>query len=128
MKTIDELKRLYREIIDLNEQKKRLVRQFVVELFNTDGYEVLFKRKFYKDCSVDYLLENTSTELYADEIYFLGRDDDMVLSISFLSSLEEQIKEEKEYLERVTKAKEIEVRERELEELKRLKEKYENKE
>ena len=52
----------------------------------------------------------------------------MVLSISFLSSLEEQIKEEKEYLERVTKAKEIEVRERELEELKRLKEKYENKE
>ena len=48
MKTIDELKRLYREIIDLNEQKKRLVRQFVVELFNTDGYEVLLNVNFIK--------------------------------------------------------------------------------
>lgn len=130
MKTIEELKRLSEEIIEqekrLTERKEKLIREVLVELFNADGYEFLFQKEYYKDCSVDKLLEITSAELYANEICLYNCDDDKVLSISLSSSLEEQIKEKKEKFERIMKAREMKEREKELETLKRLKEKYES--
>lgn len=134
MKTIEEIKRLSEKIE--KEQRKIMAcelyiedynRAIVREIFSTSGYKALIVYRDYEDFSLEKFSNQMVLESSSDSIRFFDILGNCVMSISLTSSLEEQIKKASEEEEQQRKKEEDELRERELKELKRLKEKYEDK-